>query len=415
MEEKELKALLEGVAKENGKAIQDAVKTEVQAATAGLMKSDEIGSKLEALGVKADAIKMLTEAVEKQGVELQKLFSGNKGPQKSMEEIIFEKAADIKNIAKSSGRTSFKIDLPAVNKTEITRASVGSSTQAMRIPGIGQDPYLAAVISDLFPHVQVSPDSNGVIRYVDQSTVTRNAASRAESAAAPESVLAWTERTLSIEKVMDSIPVTKEAFNDVGFIAGEINRLMNLNLQLKIDDLLYDGDGNTPNIKGVYTSASALTIAGSAYEASVLDPTIYDLLATVRVDVMNNRQGKYNANVALMNPVDILKMKLSKAADGHYILPPFIAQNGMMVDGLRIVESSQVTADTLLVGDFRYGTIYDLEGATIEMGWVNTQFTENTMTILASQRLGLLIRTVDETAFRKIASIETALGSLVKA
>jgi len=82
------------------------------------------------------------------------------------------------------------------------------------------------------------------------------------------------------------------------------------------------------------------------------------------------------------------------------------------VDGLRIVESSQVAPNTMLVGDFRYGTIYDLEDVTIEMGWINDQFIKNALTVLAEQRLALLIRTADEPAFRKVPNITTALGEL---
>ena len=94
-----------------------------------------------------------------------------------------------------------------------------------------------------------------------------------------------------------------------------------------------------------------------------------------------------------------------------YIVPPY-ASGQQSIDGIKIVESSQVTAGTMVVGDFRYGTIYDLEGVTIEMGWINDQFIKNTFTILAEQRLALLIRTVDETAFRKVANITTLLANL---
>ena len=49
---------------------------------------------------------------------------------------------------------------------------------------------------------------------------------------------------------------------------------------------------------------------------------------------------------------------------------------------------SQVTANTMVVGDFRYGTIYELEDTTVEMGWINDQFIKNSFTILAEARFG---------------------------
>ena len=84
MDEKELKTLLDGIAKENGKAIREAVKTEVEAATAGVMKSSELASKLEAMQLKDDTIKKLMDAVEKQGEELRKIFRRETGSRKNI-------------------------------------------------------------------------------------------------------------------------------------------------------------------------------------------------------------------------------------------------------------------------------------------------------------------------------------------
>jgi HK97 family phage major capsid protein len=408
MDEKELKALMDGIAEKNGHAIREAVKTEVLNATAGLLKSDQLAGILEAQGIKADTIKTLVDAVEKQGMELRKVFEGKPAIRKTIEEIVQEKAKEIVQIAK--GGPNVKLN---VNKALVTRAAVTNTTMAMRLNEIGQIATLGTVISDLFRHAQVSPSSNGVIRYYDQLTRVNNAASVAEGAVKPESAITWIERTLLIEKVADSIPVTKEAWNDVFFIQSEIRRLLEVNLALKVDDLLYDGDGITPNIKGVYTSAPLFVTL--PYADTVEAANIYDLIATVATDISNNRQNKYQANTVLLNPVDTLRMKLLKDSQGRYVLPPFSgATNGAAqnVAGMQIVESSQVAPNTMVVGDFRFGTIYDLEDVTVEMGWINDQFIKNVFTILAEQRLALLIRTVDETAFRKVANITTALADL---
>lgn len=407
MDEKELQKLLDGVAQKNGDAIKLAVKTEIELATKGLLKSDELASKLETAGIKPEEIKNLISAVEKQGIELGKMINGGTGgPKKGLEELIEEKAAAIKAIATApAGSANVKM---SINKTQVTRASVGSTTMAMRLADVGQLAYLETTISDLFRHVQVSPSSNGVLRYYDQATVTRGAAAVAEGATKPESAITWAERTMIIEKIADSIPVTKEAWNDVGFIKGEIDKLLRVNLALKVDDLLYDGDGVTPNLKGVYTSAGAFVT--TPYADSVNNANLFDLIIVVASDIANARSGKYKANTVLLNPINTLGLKTLKDADGRYLSPNWA--NGDTIGGLRIVESSQVAANTMVVGDFRYGTIYDLEDVNIEMGWINDQFIKNAFTILAEQRLGLLIRTVDETAFRKVTNITTALADL---
>jgi len=352
MDEKELKALLEGVGKENGKAIREAVKTEVEAAVNGLMKADEFEKKLEAAGIKKDAIDKLTKAVETQGEEMRKIFTP-KGERKSFDELIDEKSEEIKAIATSGKRNSVKLTIP-VNKTEVTRASVTSSTQAQRLTDIAQIPYLGTKLAGLFRHVTVSPNSNGVLRYVDQTTRTNSAAATAESGAKPESAIAWTERTLLLEKIADSIPVTKEAFADVDFIRGEIMRLLEVNLALIIDDELYDGSGVTPRLKGVYTSAGTFNYA-SYTGPTALYANLFDLAQVMATQISSGKQSKYSANTIVVHPTDYLRMQLVKDSNGVPILPLF--GGGSAYSGMSIVVSNQVTANTMLVGDFRYGTI----------------------------------------------------------
>jgi hypothetical protein len=407
MEEKELKQLLEGVAKENGKAIEATVKAEVQAAVAGLMKSDELGAKLESMGLKEGTIKMLTEAVEKQGVEIGK-FMQPKGSQKAWDEIVDEKAEAIKQIPNSTSR--LRIKLPSANKALVLRSAITNNTGGMYLNDVGQLQWIGGGISNLFTHVPVGPDSNGVIRYRDQSTATMNAAETAEGAQKPESVYAWTQYVLPIEKIAVSIPVSKEAWMDINIIKDEINTLMNRDLMLRENLQLYSGDGNTPNLKGVYTSAGAFDNTGIA--GTIDDANIFDLIAAVRMSIMKAGGGKYNPNIVLMNPSDIYRYKVQKAADGHYVMPPFVGPNGQVIDGMRVIEDANVTANSLVVGDFNYGKIYDLEGVTIDMGYVNTQFIENEFTILAEKRLALLIRTADVTGFKKVANITTAVAAL---
>ena len=61
MEQKDIEKLLEGVAEKNGKAIKDAVRTEVEAAVSGVMKSSELADKLKEVGIEKRTLKRFTQ------------------------------------------------------------------------------------------------------------------------------------------------------------------------------------------------------------------------------------------------------------------------------------------------------------------------------------------------------------------
>ncbi len=405
MEEKDFQELIGKV----NDSVKDVVKTEIENATSGLATSEQVAEKFEALGIEEKTIEEIKTSLETQGEEMRKYFESLKPNHgKELGEIIREKAEEIKAIAKGESNVGVKL---AATKTQITRAGLASGTLGERVPGIGQLPYLGAVMEGLFRPASVGPNNAGTIRYIDQANITRNAGTVAEGAVKPESAIDWIERSLPIEKIADSIPVTKEAFADIEFIESEIDRLLNVNLALKKDEQLWDGDGVSPNLSGVYTTAPAFNaVAHTSPTAAVA--TLYDLLAILRVEIVNGKQSKYMPNGVVMNPADILKYKLAKATDGHYVLPPFISENGAEIDGMRVIESSQVDANTMCLGDWRYGTLYSAEDVNIEVGFVNDQFIRNAKTILAEERCALLIRNVDADAFLKVTDIDAAITAV---
>lgn len=419
-------AEIEKVVKGVGEKHQATIKSEVEMAikAAGFDKelgkklTDDFTKQLETLGLKADVIKTLVETVEKQGEAMRKFQEDKPVNGKTVEQLIEEKAADIAKIQSGNPNTNVKLIIPssAINKTQVARSAVSGSTMAMRLTEIGQLPYLGMKMSQLFRHAQVDVSSNGVIRFYDQAAITRAAAPTAEGAAAPESVISWIERLLKVEKITDSIPVTKEAWRQIYFIQSEIDRLLNLNLPLKEDQQLWAGSGATPEITGVYTNSTAVAMgtaySGVIYAGTVAFANVYDLIATMRVIIMNSKQSKYMPNIVVMNPADILAYKLIKDQFGRYLVPGFVTSDGKSIDGCEVIESSQVTADTLLVGDSRYGTIYDDGGIELEMGHINDQLVKGAMTIMATKFETLLIRNVDADAFLKCTGIRAQVALL---
>ena len=105
-------------------------------------------------------------------------------------------------------------------------------------------------------------------------------------------------------------------------------------------------------------------------------------------------------------------MKLQKDTQNNYVQPPF-ANGWMEVDGMTIIENNDMAANTCVVGDSRFGTIYELEGYTLDIAYSGTQFVSDLMTMKARKRLALLIRTADQTGFLKCTSISAAKTALI--
>ena len=375
--------------------------------------SEEIESKIKALKEEMAAdnieqLKAINESIKAQGLAIAKLSKGDsKDSKKTILDILTENKDAIKSVAdKNSPTIKFVID-----KTEITTSAVTTPYQGMQIPGAGMMPHQGAVLRPIFPQVTLAKGSNGTVYYTDQTTDTNNAAGTSESGSFKESAAAWTGRSFTVDKITDSLPVTWEALRDFNFMEGEIRRLLDTHIRIKEDNYLWDGSGSAPIAKGMYTYASAFDSSSySGYKPE--KASIFDLIAIMKVEISNGYGGMYQPNVVVLNPADVLRMKLNKDDNGQYVIPPYTMSNGQVVDGLKVIESESVTANTLCVADSRFGTIYDDGGIEIEIGVVNTQFTEDVVTLKARKRMGLLIRTAYTGAFLKSTDIKSDVSNI---
>ncbi len=163
---------------------------------------------------------------------------------------------------------------------------------------------------------------------------------------------------------------------------------------LDIDNQLLNGDDTGENINGILNQATAWS-AGS-FTATIDNANNWDVLQTAinQIDVAN-----FEATVIFMHPSDVTAMKLTKGTDGHYVLPPFTAANGMQVDGLPVRKNTGIAIDNFLVFDGSKSKAFFRERMSMQMGFENDDFTKNFVTILAEARLTHRIKGNDTPAF----------------
>lgn len=337
-----------------------------------------------------------------------------------------ERESEVKDFReRKKGVLKFEIDSPMLafkaGGADQAPTDIATHTIGMRVPGIGQLPVRRPLVRDLFTTV---PCSLEYIKYIDQETVVRDAQNVATAAASTHtSKLTWKERSIQITNVRDLIDVPINMLEDYDFVQGELERLLNVNVSLKIDNGLLLDDGIYPNLHSIDEFASEFdatnTLGGTIepWNNTVDTPNIFDLVIAMSSHIIAlGQDGKFMPNAVLFNTIDRYKSLLIKDADGQYLMPPFVVRTGNKeynIDGMIVRSNPNVPAGSLYVFDSTKGTVYQRKTAIAEISYENaTNFETEVATLKVYERLNMLVRNTDANAFMKCSDIEAALLAL---
>ena len=298
-----------------------------------------------------------------------------------------------------------------VTKALTLSTAVTNNTDSYRDDVLSPLASKRLAIYDIFRKVRIGKNNAGSISYRDWDTATtaRAAAMVAEGAAFPESTVKWEQFSINIKKIGDSIPYTAEFQYDLARFSDELRGFLNTNVKLVEDAQLRAGTGAGTDIFGLETLVPAYVPVASG----ISDASRYDLIVKVSEDITKGLGNKFRADYALMNLTEINKMRLKKDGNENYIIPPFVDREGNVVAGIRVIEDNGFANNTMILGDSRYGTIYeDEEGYTITTGMVNNQFLEDEETLKARKRMCFLIKESEKVGHRKVTDIAAALVTL---
>ena len=357
----EIKAALDA----HGKAIENAM-AKYDAQVADLGKADEL--------VKGE-LRALSEKFESTITEIgQKMDSAKKEAAPALSAgAEFVKSEQFKQlVAGQTQRARFEV------KNTVTSSSTTVFPQ--QNPTVIRGNFLPLTIRELFRSI---PVTSNMVNSLREASFTNNAAEVSQGAAKPESDAAFQQYNVPITTVAHFIKVSNQLLADSPAIIAYIDTRARDGLAQRIDAQLLNGNGTSPNLSG-------LTDTGNF---TAYTPTSDDLL----VDAINRAKYALWAtgnppDVVVVNPADWGAMERTRegVGTGQYLYGTPGAMAGENPFGLRIVLSNNMAAGKFLVGALDSSSVlYTRQGATVEMGYVNADFTNNLVTIRVEERLGL--------------------------
>lgn len=245
---------------------------------------------------------------------------------------------------------------------------------------------------DFIPEVGTNADA---IVYMEETTRTANAAPVAEGASKPESARAYTQRTVLVEVIATTLPVTEQQLADVPQLRGILDVSLSQEVRLAEEDQILTGNGTSPQLKGFLTTSGVQT---QAKNADPVPSAIYRAMTLVRFT------GYAEPTAVVLHPNDWQDIRLLQDSTGRYIWGDPSEAGPERIWGKPVVQTTAETENTGLVGDFgMYSYVARRMGVRIDVGFVNDQFIKNQRTLRAESRLALVIRR--PSAFCKVTGI----------
>jgi HK97 family phage major capsid protein len=300
---------------------------------------------------------------------------------KALGDAVFESkegkayAAEVKNGLPKP----FRIDLPDFDmKTVMAETGTGFSPPNYRTNIVVFSPQRTPVVADLIPQ---DPTDKEAIKYMEETTFTNSAAMTAEGASAPESALGYTERTVIVEWLPTTLPVTEQQLEDVPQLNGIINNRLTLMIMLSEETQLLSGSGASPQLKGF------LNVSGVQTQALGPDPVpdaILKAMTLVRFTGFANPSGM------VIHPNNWQTIRLLRTSTGQYLWGNPSDAGPERIWGMPAVVTPAISSGTALLGDFlMYSHISRRRGLRIEVGFVNDDFKKGQKTLRADERLSL--------------------------
>jgi HK97 family phage major capsid protein len=247
-------------------------------------------------------------------------------------------------------------------------------------PAVIRGNFLPLTIRELFRSI---PVTSNMVNSLRELAFTNNAAEVSQGAAKAESDATFEQYNVPITTVAHFIKVSNQLLADSPAIIAYIDTRARDGLAQRIDAQLLNGNGTSPNLSGLTDSGNftAYTATSDDLLVDAINRAKYALWATGNMP-----------DVVIVNPADWGAMERTRegAGTGQYLYGTPGSMAGENPFGLRIVLSNNMAAGKFLVGAIDASSVlYTRQGATVELGYVNADFTNNLVTIRVEERLGL--------------------------
>ena len=293
-----------------------------------------------------------------------------------------------------SFKSGYQFDAP------LNAITTPTAPDPFEVPGMDVTQHADKDIVTIFTVLPKLSVSTLNVPFLRESAVPAGAAARAAGAKAAEFTGSIELARQPVESVAVKLTLTEEQLEDHQLVRDYINANIPLNVMLTVDKAIVDGNGTSPNLRGLLSWAGGqtekLTKEGNAFLNKNILVDIYKGINAQKVAT----HLKSVPSHFLCHPNATMAMITAENDNGFYFGSPMVTPRPV-IWGLPIVESMNFSAGSaarqnvgVLVDLMRgaFVRLYMRKGLEVMWGWNSDDFEKFNRSIRANIRLGLVVR-----------------------
>lgn len=262
-------------------------------------------------------------------------------------------------------------------------ATANYPSQNTRVPGVQQpNRDTPLTILDLIDRQNISTNT---VEWVQEVTAPTGAVEVTEGSAKPESTFSLELKSDSAATIAHWVNITRQALEDETQLQGYVQGRLTFGLFKRLNGQVLNGNGTAPNLRGILQTSGIGAYVSAAGESPVIAIRKAKTVAAL---------SEYAPDAVVLNPTDWEAVELDTDDQGAFRVVTSVATGGTpRLWGLAVVETTNITAATFLVGAFREGaTLWERTGVNIYITDSHaSNFTSNILTLLVEMRAALSV------------------------
>jgi HK97 family phage major capsid protein len=357
-------------------------------------------------------IKALKDALEAQGLELQKMKQVEKEVQyKSIYDQVYDQLKanpeKLKDWASKKAQFDISINLKQVDNYTTSDVTNVTNVYQTMLDTVIKPLALEGILFKNPANCRVFPTTSPQLVYIDEGTPEGAPTVVGEGSGKPQIDTHYTATPITPHKFAAYIKISEEMLMDLAFIASEITNNLITRLEATTDSLI--ATTGTWGFEAIAPAYSSTTLNG------VINIGDSDGVAEAIQAMANQiRENHYTPNLVVVTPAIYSQLLLRKDDDNHSDSVVAWGADGISrIWGMRLIQSTVLEAGHIAVGDFSKVNVGIYQNVTVEMGWETADFINNMRTIRAEQRLYFYSTTQERKAicYDAYATVVTAIDS----